>query len=365
MYNKIFILAGEASGDMHGANLASALLKINPELKLKGWGGDRMKAAGVLLEKTLDELAFMGFIEVVMNLRKIKQNFVDCKQQILDFMPEAVILIDYPGFNLRMAKWLKQQNIHVIYYISPQLWAWKESRISTIKSYVDKMLVILPFEKDFYAKHNYEVTFVGHPLLDEIERLGIQTKESDLTHVALLPGSRNQEIKSMLPIMLQTASRFPETKFVVCGVKHLGASYYSSFQLPENVQLITGNTYKVLSQSKAALVTSGTATLETALFNVPQIVCYKGSSISYVIAKKLIKVNYISLVNLILNKPLLKELIQNELTVDNLSSELKSIIDKSKRYFEIQKGYTELHALIGKKGASDRAAKIILLDVQP
>ena len=359
--NKIFILAGETSGDLHGANLCEAMLKLKPSLELEGWGGDSMKHKGVKITKHINELAFMGFAEVLMNIRTIFQNFDLCKKQITNFKPDAVILIDYPGFNLRMAKWLKENNYKVIYYISPQIWAWKESRIKIIKQYVDKMLVILPFEKEFYQKYNYEVEFVGHPLIDEIENRKVEKTElSSKKNIALLPGSRKQEIKIILPIMLQTARSFPSEQFIICGLNAHHIDFYNQFDKSSNVSIQINETYEVLSKSKAALVTSGTATLETALFNVPQIVCYKGNFISYLIAKQLVKIKYISLVNLILDRPLIHELIQNQCRPETIKPILSQLIEQSENYNLILKGYRELIERLGNKGASTRAAQIIL-----
>lgn len=358
---KIFILAGETSGDLHGANLCEAMLKLNSDLELMGWGGDRMKQVGVKISKHINELAFMGFTEVLLNLRTIFKNFEICKKQISSFQPDAVILIDYPGFNLRMAKWLKQNNYPVIYYISPQIWAWKESRIKIIKQYVDKMLVILPFEKAFYEKYSYHVDFVGHPLIDEIEKK--KTSQLDFSKknsIALLPGSRKQEIKTMLPIMLDTARLFPNEQFIICGINTHYIDFYKQFVWSSNVTIEFNKTYEVLSKSKAALVTSGTATLETALFNVPQIVCYKGNYISYLIAKQLVKIKYISLVNLILDQQLIDELIQHDCSAEKIKPLLTQLINKSDNYASILNGYKTLIDKLGSGGASQRAAKIIL-----
>lgn len=359
--NKIFILSGETSGDLHGANLCEALLKLNPSLELMGWGGDKMKSQGVLITKHINELAFMGFAEVILNLKTILNNFEECKKQITLFKPDALILIDYPGFNLRMAKWLKENNYKVIYYISPQIWAWKESRIKSIKAYVDKMLVILPFEKEFYRKHNFDVDFVGHPLIDEIEKISHDENELHLrTSIALLPGSRKQEIKTILPIMLDTARLFPNEQFIICGLKSHGIQFYNQFKKGDNVTFQMNETYDVLSKSKAALVTSGTATLETALFNVPQVVCYKGNFISYLIARQLVKIKYISLVNLILNKSLVAELIQNDCNPNKIKSELSKLISNEEQYKLMLTGYQELVEKLGNVGASNRAAKMII-----
>ena len=311
---KYYIIAGEASGDLHGSNLITELKKLDTDADFQGWGGDKMQSAGVNLGKHYRDLAFMGFTEVVKNLPTIFKNLQFCKQDILNYQPDVLILIDYPGFNLRIAKWAKQNNFFVIYYISPQVWAWKESRVKDIKKYIDKMLVILPFEKEFYKKWDYDVVYVGHPLVEVVESFKLKNEsesESQSSNIiALLPGSRKQEIQRKLPVMLQTAAHFPEYNFVVAKAPGIEENFYNTFlSSHKNVTTVVNQTYSLLSKAKAALVTSGTATLETALFGVPEIVCYKGSSISYYIAKKLIKLKYISLVNLIMNKEVVKELI--------------------------------------------------------
>ncbi len=371
---KLFIIAGEASGDLHGSNLVKALNKQHSSLQIQGWGGDLMQQQGVMLLKHYRELAFMGFAEVLANINTIRKNFEICKEQIIRFAPDAVILIDYPGFNLRMAKWIKQQGIKVIYYISPQVWAWKKSRVKIIKKYVDKMLVILPFEKDFYRQYHYEVDFVGHPLLDEIEAIQStfdntlfaqeQGLSEDKPTIAVLPGSRRQEVSKMLPVMLQATRQFPEYQVVVAQAPSLPDDFLQAFTRSyPNIKIIKNKTYQLLNIAHAALVTSGTATLETALFKVPQVVCYKGNFLSYLIAKNLVDIEYISLVNLILNKELVKELIQREMNVKTVAGELQKIIQPQKRS-EILQGYDELIEKLGSKGASARAATIILTEIE-
>jgi len=366
-----YIIAGEASGDLHGSNLVKELKLLDNNSRFRCWGGDKMEAAGATLVKHYKELAFMGFIEVVKNLRTIFKNLDYCKNDILAHRPDVLILIDYPGFNLRIAKWAKQLDIKVIYYISPQVWAWKESRVKGIKKCVDKMLVILPFEKDFYKKWQYDVEYVGHPLVKVIEEFKARQlnnsedkKETAFTHkniIALLPGSRKQEIVKKLPIMLQVANDYPDYSFVVAKAPGLEESFYNELLAPyKNVSSVVNKTYELLSQSKAALVTSGTATLETALFNVPEVICYKSSSISYQIAKRLIKIKYICLVNLIMDKEIVKELIQDELTVENIKIELNKILFDVNKLQQMQKDYTDLKALLSKGGnASANAAKSI------
>ena len=364
---KYYIISGEASGDLHGSNLVKSLLRLDPQAQITGWGGDLMAKAGVQLVKHIKDLAFMGFAEVVMNLRTILSNISFCKQNILDNKPDVLILIDYPGFNLRIAKWAKKQKIPVVYYISPQIWAWHESRVHQIKKNVDLMLVILPFEKEFYQKYDYPTTFVGHPLLDVIPEQNNQRYNQNITKklVAILPGSRKQEIKRMLPIMLEVTSRFPSVNFALACAPGIPDAYYDDFlKNYTRVERFRGKTYELLDQAHAAMVTSGTATLETALFGVPQIVCYKGEQLSYLIARKLIKIKYISLVNLIMDKEVVKELIQNEMNVENLYNELMKLMDIVERH-RITNDYHDLRVKLGQSGASDRAAKTILSYFNP
>ncbi len=368
---RYYIIAGEASGDLHGGNLIKELMKLDSAADFRVWGGDEMQSAGSTVVKHYRDLAFMGFVEVIKNLPTIFKNLKFCKQDILQYNPDVLILIDYPGFNLRMAKWAKQNGLKVIYYISPQVWAWKENRVRNIKKYVDKMLVILPFEKAFYKKWNYEVDYVGHPLVNVIEAYQATTNNKPAYRtgrlqtanlIALLPGSRKQEIEKKLPVMLQAAQSFPDYHFVIAKAPAINEDFYQVFLSPhKNVSSVINQTYSLLANAKAALVTSGTATLETALFGVPEIVCYKGSNISYQIAKRLIKLKYISLVNLIMDKEVVKELIQDEFTVDNLTKELKKLLTDNEKQQQIKKDYSELRDLLSAGGnASKNAAKIIL-----
>ena len=367
---KYYIIAGEASGDLHGSNLIRELKKMDALASIRCWGGDLMEQAGGDLVKHYRDLAFMGFIEVVMNLRTIFRNLRLCKQDILRYQPDAIILIDYPGFNLRVAEWAKQKGIKVIYYISPQVWAWKESRVNIIKRSVDKMLVILPFEKEFYAKWNMPVEYVGHPLIEVVEKA--QNNFSDANSfnlsplnqhnvIALLPGSRVQEVAKKLPMMLQASKAFPDHQFIIAKAPSLDDSFYEPYlQAYPNVRTLRNKTYELLMQAKAALVTSGTATLEAALFGVPEVVCYKGSMISYQIAKRLVKVKFISLVNLIMDREVVKELIQDQLTTENIEQELKDILYNTDRKRQLHADYTELRNLLKKGGpASQNAARII------
>jgi lipid-A-disaccharide synthase len=368
---KYYIIAGEASGDLHGSNLIKELKKIDTAANVRCWGGDLMQQAGGDLVKHYRDLAFMGFAEVIMNLRTILKNLKFCKEDILQFKPDAIILIDYPGFNLRIAKWAKQQGIKVIYYISPQVWAWKENRVKEMKQNIDKMIIIIPFEKDYFKnKWNWDVEYVGHPLVEVIESYKLQAasgKPSAISHpssaiVALLPGSRKQEIEKKLPIMLEVSKFFPTCQFVVAEAPSVENEFYENFTKPyANVSAVKNKTYDLLVNASAALVTSGTATLETALFGVPEVVCYKGSPISYQIAKRVIKVKYISLVNLIMDKLVVKELIQHDLTVENLKNELNELLNNEKRIAELKKDYAELKNILSEGGnASSKAARSIV-----
>lgn len=364
---KYYIVAGEASGDLHASNLMKALKKVDPKAEFRFWGGNLMQAVGGELVKHYRELAFMGFVEVLFNLRTILKNISFCKKDIAAYRPDAIIFVDYPGFNLKIAKWAKEKGYPTHYYISPQIWAWKENRIKQIKRDVDHLYVILPFEKSFYEeKHGYQVDFVGHPLIDELDdRKKINPitfiKENRLDErpiIALLPGSRKQEISKMLHTMLSITNDFPEYQFVIAGAPSQDAIFYNPFIKKKNVFLVMNDTYDLLSISIAALVTSGTATLETALLKVPQVVCYKGSTISYEIAKRIVKLDYISLVNLIMEKEVVKELIQSELNTTNLKIELKKILDTRKRE-QIFCDYHELEQKLGGHGASQKTAELI------
>jgi lipid-A-disaccharide synthase len=374
---KYYIIAGEASGDLHGSNLIKELKKLDQNSQLRCWGGGLMEAAGGTIVKHYKELAFMGFAEVIKNLPTILNNIKFCKEDISAFKPDVLILIDYPGFNLRIAKWAKENGFKVIYYISPQVWAWKESRVKLIKKVVDKMLVILPFEKEYFQnKWDYKVDFVGHPLMQVLNEFkgmpgdivthtfgGTNNREQKNKEIVLLlPGSRKQEIEKKLPIMLAVTNFFPEYRFIVAQAPSLsGEAYKNHLSVYPQVELASpGQTYSLLQLSKAAIVTSGTATLETALFGVPQVVCYKGSAISYQIGKRLVKVKYISLVNLIMNKEVVKELIQDELTVENLRKELDSILNDRQKIDQIKSDYTKLKNLLQQDAnASEKAAHLI------
>lgn len=357
MNDNIYIVAGEASGDLHGANLVAELLKSYPNLKIDAWGGDRMRAAGANVEKHYKELAFMGFIEVLKNLKTIFKNFKLLKQTLLEKRPKTVVLIDYPGFNLRMAKWLKKNGFYVIYYIAPQAWAWKEGRVKELAAFTDELLVILPFEEDFFRSRGVHTEFVGHPLLNELEKLPYTyTPKNKIT---LLPGSRKQEVVEILPKMLLMIPKFSDYEFVLAGMSHLGNDFYSSIIKERPVSIIWNDSRSALENASAALVSSGTATLETALLGVPQIVCYKGSWLNYQIGKRLIKVPYISLVNLIFGTKIVTELVQNNLNEKNLFEELQSILTSEKR-IHIQENYSKLKLMLGEKNASKIVAQKII-----
>lgn len=370
---KYYIISGEASGDLHGSNLIAAIKRKDPKAKFRAWGGDLMKKQGATLVKHYRDLAFMGFVEVLLHLRIILSNMRFCKKDILKFAPDALVLIDYPGFNIKIAKFAHKHNIKVYYYISPQVWAWKKRRVHTLKKVVDKMLVILPFEKDFYNEYNVDAQYVGHPLLDSISKTKQASKLSFTRQnklngkkeiIALLPGSRKQEVSRMLKVMLKVVDQFPNYQFVVGCAPSLPLSYYKSIIGDANVKLVVNKTYQLLQVSSAAVVTSGTATLETALFYVPEVICYKGNPISYLIAKNLIKVKYICLVNLIMDRPVVKELIQNDLTPDNIADELKLLLTNHKRQRQLLDDYEELRMILGNAGASKNAASIIVSDIK-
>ena len=360
---KYYLIAGEASGDLHGANLMKEILLKDNNTEFRFWGGEKMANIGGFQVEHYKNTAFMGFWEVIKNLKTILSFIKYCKEDISNWKPDVLILIDYPGFNMRIAKYAKENNFKVVYYISPQVWAWKENRVNKIKQYVDKMLVILPFEKPFYEdKWNYKVDFVGHPLLDEIAnssdyKISLKNKEKSI--IAILPGSRVQEISKILPEFLKMVKYFPNYHFVIAGMNHLGESFYKGFTNELEIEIVFDKTYALLNESYAALVASGTATLEAALFDTPIVVGYKGSWFSYQIGKKLVKnIEYISLVNLIMNKEVVKELIQDDLNEEFLKNELTKILTLSTQY-TIRQEYNVLKTKLGNIGASKRASDVI------
>lgn len=364
---RYYIIAGEASGDLHGSNLMRSISKLDHQADYRFWGGDEMLQVSDNIVTHYKEVAFMGFAEVVKHLPLILSKMKECKQDIQDYAPDKLILIDYPGFNLRIAEWAKSQGIEVIYYISPQIWAWKKNRGYKIKKIVDEMIVILPFEVDVYKDYGVNAKYVGHPLLDAIKRFkpdpdfrvknGIDQRKI----LALLPGSRKQEIEKILPIMSAAVSRYSDRyDIVIAGSSHISRDLYnhaSKFSNGTKANIVYGKTYDLLSNADLALVSSGTATLETALFKVPQIVCYKTSYISYAIGKRIIDLDYISLVNLISNREIVKELIQSDLNINSIHHELELLM--SGKDTEMLNEYDQLIKLLGNSGASDKAAAII------
>lgn len=372
---KYYIIAGEASGDLHGSNLMKELKIIDNQADFRYWGGDLMKIQGGQIVKHYNELAFMGFWEVFKNLRTILKNLRFCKKDILEYKPDIVILIDYPGFNLKIAKQLYQKGIKIAYYISPQLWAWKKNRVHSIKKHVDKLHVILPFEKDFYKQFDYSVEFVGHPLVDAVnDNSVLQKPHPQIDHVlktdsrkiiSILPGSRKQEISKMLPLMAKMVDKYPEFQFIVAAVSSQSMDFYQTLCDDSKLKFVVDETYALLSESFAAMVTSGTATLETALFKVPQIVCYKSSIISYEIAKKIVKgIRYISLANLIMDKAVVCELIQHDFNEKRLKKEMDKIIYDLDSRTKMMNQYNELETILGKGGASAKTAQSIYHMIQ-
>jgi len=362
---KYFILAGEASGDLHGSFLVKEIKKIDKDAVFEGWGGDLLINEGVKVLKHIRELAFMGFVEVLQNLSTIKKNFKLCKNQISEFNPDVVIYVDYPGFNLRMAKWVKNAEIKSLYFISPNVWAWKAKRVFKIRDFTDRMYTILPFEKEFYKSFGIDVEYFGHPLVDVVNNY----QKSDFNDfcklnnlsgkpiIALMAGSRRQEIKHMLPIMAELAMEYADYEFVITGAPAIDEEFYNEFIKDRPVKLIFGKTYEILSHSVAGLITSGTATLEAALFELPQVVCYKGGKVSVAIARWVANVKYISLVNLILDKNAVTELIQKDLNIKNLKFELNNILPNGNNSELIKENYKSLFERLGQYGIYKRIAE--------
>lgn len=371
---KLYFIAGEASGDLHGSNLMKALLNNDPSIDFRFWGGDLMEKIAGKPVKHIKELAFMGFIEVIFNLRTILRNIKTCKADILAYQPDALVLIDYPGFNMRIAEWAKQHNIKVYYYISPQIWAWKQNRVHKIKRTVDHLFAILPFEKAFYEKFDFEVEYVGHPLLDAIDQYKENTfSEADFRQkwelgekpiIAVLPGSRKQEVKVKLPIMLDAVQDLHNYQILIAGAPSLDVSFYEPLIANRNAKIIHGATYDVLASSEAAIVTSGTATLETALLNIPEVVCYKASPISYAIAKRLVKIKFISLVNLIMDREVVRELIQHECNARQIRDELTLILEGGAKRKNVLADYEIMRQNLGGGGASEKVAQSLLKTIR-
>ena len=365
---KYYLVAGEASGDLHGANLMKALKLQDPEAKFRYFGGDKMQAEGGVLVKHYADMAFMGFLEVALHLRTILKNMKACKADISEYQPDALILIDFPGFNLKIAEFAKTAGIRVFYYISPKVWAWNQKRVLKIKQVVDRLFCILPFEVDFYKSWGMDIDYVGNPLLDEISHFKAEPRFAEivgLDHrpvVALLPGSRQQEIERLLPVMLSMVNQLPDYQFVIAGATDFDAAYYERFIGPRKVTLVFGQTYDLLHVSTAALVASGTATLETALFRVPQVVMYKGSPLTIAIARMVIKIGFISLVNLIMDRKVVEELIQEDCNPDRVYKTLQPLLAGQQREIMLR-DYQELAGRMGEPGASARTAQLMVEDL--
>ncbi|MEI6576317.1 MAG: lipid-A-disaccharide synthase [Bacteroidota bacterium] len=366
---KYYIIAGEASGDLHAANLMKEIRARDEHAEFRCWGGDKMQGQGGNLMKHYRDLAFMGFLEVALNIRKIIGNLDFCRKDIMVWRPDAVILVDYPGFNLRIAEFCHKQGIKVFYYISPQVWAWKKSRIKNIVRDVDRLFVILPFEKKFYKEYHYDVDFVGHPLLDALDgshekndSVAFRTKHrlDDRKIIALLPGSRKQEISKILPIMLQAMTHFPDFQAVVAGMTVNEPALYEKYSDGHPLKVIYNSTYDLLQNCDAAAVTSGTASLEAALLNVPQVICYKGSPISFAIARRIVNVKYIGLPNLVLDREIVTELIQNDLSPENLKENIHKLLYDQDVRSHLADDYELLKKKLGGPGASARTAELIL-----
>jgi len=362
---KYYLIAGEASGDLHGANLMKALKTEDAQAEFRYFGGDKMQAEGGDLVKHYADMAFMGFTEVLLNLRTILKNMKACKADVLAYQPDVLVLIDFPGFNLKIAEFAKQHGIKVCYYISPKVWAWNQKRVLKIKRIVDHMFCILPFEVDFYKEWDMEVDYVGNPLLDEIAQF-VPNADFKAQHglneqliIALLPGSRKQEIERLLPVMLSVVNQFKNYQFLIAAAPTFNEAYYQQFIGNNKAALVFNQTYNLLHNAHAAIVASGTATLETALFNVPQVVVYRGGTISIAIARLLVKIRFISLVNLIVDRKVVTELIQEDCNSQKVTEELTAIVDGKGRE-DMLKGYAHLHQLMGEAGASERTAKLIV-----
>ena len=371
---KYYFICGEASGDLHASNCMREILRLDSSCEFAFTGGDLMEeVSGKKASVHIRDMAFMGFVDVLKNIGAIRRNFKKVKEDILNFQPDLLVLVDYPGFNLRMAKWAYEQGVKADYYISPTVWAWKEGRVEIIRNYVNKLFVILPFEAAFYKKKGLEVDYVGHPLLDaiehkipslkSIEEFILDNRLSGKPIVAVLPGSRLQELERMMELMLKVMPSFTNYEFVVAGSATIPKEHYLKLE-QYKVKVVFDQTYDLMKNAKAGIIKSGTSTLESALFNLPQVVCYRAGSLSFAIGKKLVNVKYISLVNLILNKEVVKELIQSELTPENISKELRLLLNESDRRKEVLEGYRQLREVIGDSGASARLAKRLTEDAK-
>ena len=351
---KYYIIAGEASGDLHGSKLIQEIKKNDPESNFRLWGGDLMSKSGGKVVKNLDELSFMGFYEILINIFTVFKNLSFCKKDIKLFNPDKIIFIDYPGHNLRIAKWAKKQGFKTYYYIGPQVWAWKESRVNTLKKYVDELYVILPFEKEFFEKkYKYKVHYFVNPVMNNVDEF-IRTNKSKIQSkkpiISILPGSRKQEVKKILSDILKVIKKFPNYRFIIAGVSHIDKEFYEKILNGNNTEIIFNKTYKLLNSSSFSIVASGTATLETALFNVPQIVCYKTNFINYFLAKFIVKIKFISLVNIIMGREVVKELIQNDVNPKKIEMELSNLLNNSK----IKDDYKELRNIIGENNTAKK-----------
>lgn len=370
---RLYIIAGEASGDLHGAALVRSILVKNPDVEIRAWGGDLMKEAGADLVRHYKDLAFMGFAEVLLNLRTILKNIAWCKKDIEAYQPDGIIFIDYPGFNLRIARWSARRGFRNFYYITPQIWAWNTGRARQIKADIEQLYAILPFEKEFYSRYGMDVAFVGHPLKDLIadnsndgRQLGAGL-DAEAPIIALLPGSRKQEISKMLPVMLAAVTDFSGYRLIVAAAPAQEKSFYENIiqreanarQLPD-IEIISGRTYEILRRASLAIVTSGTATLETAMFQVPQVVVYRSSWLSYLIARSVVKVPYISLVNLILDKEAVPELIQGACTPENIRREVRKLLPGHAGRERMMEDYNSLWKRLGPNGAADSVARDVL-----
>lgn len=366
---KYYVIAGEASGDLHASYMMKAIKKRDPEAEFRGWGGDLMAAQGLQMVKHYKNTAFMGFVEVVSNLKTILNNLKYCKQDLMDYHPDALVLVDYPGFNMRIAEFAKKQGLKVFYYIAPQAWAWKQSRVKKIRRDVDKLFTLLPFEEPFFRKFDIDATYVGHPLMDELnleqdeQEKKAFLKRNQLSNspiIALFPGSRKQEINTMLPLMLTMQSMFPDFQFVIGGAPSQEIHIYNQHMKEANFRVLFGQGQELMKYSKAALITSGTATLEAALLNLPQVICYKGNKVSIAIARKLVKIKYIGLANLILDRPVITELIQDDMNMDRVRKELDSVLFDETRRKKLFSDYDDLRKKIGGAGASENVANGIV-----
>ena len=371
---KYYIIAGEASGDLHGSNLMRGLKQADPDAEFRFWGGDLMKAQDENLVRHYKDTAIIGFWEVVKKLRRILGNIDYCKKDILDYKPDVVVLIDYPGFNFRIAKFAKNKGLRVFYYIAPKVWAWKESRVKKLQKYVDKLFIIFPFEVDYFKRWNIDARYEGNPLTDLIDER-LENKKSfnefiaindlpDKPVIAVLAGSRKQEVDYILPRIKQLIKYFPDYQFVLAAAPSLNEVFYEKYLPNHEMAVVFNQTYDTLMHSSVAIVASGTATLEAALLGAPQVVCYGGSEISYQIGKRLVKVKYISLVNLIMDKPVLKELIQHDMSVEKMKSELDSLLSDALRRKQVVDDYAELREMLGERGSSYRVAKAMVDEIK-